>query len=328
MEPQFINFSPLPLPLPFPCRFTPEVSHLWHIFTTRKSNPLLLSLSFSFFLHSTIMKLPLQLPSNLSTHTTYLTLPRHFTYSTSISPPNSTFFLNPSALPSFNRRNSLTLCSLNSSTELNNSNSITEKTQFDSDNQSQFLEIKNPNFPLFISSWRAKFSLSDQAFFLLTFIACTTSVAFVSFVAAAVPTLYLWPLCFCGCISEGLHTRRLPLNLSWAMGRAANSFAKLAETARAELPSTMAAIRLSGMEVSDLTVELSDLRVEMRVDGKRAALPDILEAMIEERANLPVISLQPVVSGAAKKTSRAVGHATRTLLNLISGGESMSGENE
>lgn len=44
------------------------------------------------------------------------------------------------------------------------------------------------------------------------------------------------------------------------MGRAANSFAKLADTAREELPSTMAAIRLSGMEISDLTVELSDLR--------------------------------------------------------------------
>lgn len=45
-----------------------------------------------------------------------------------------------------------------------------------------------------------------------------------------------------------------------AMGRAANSFAKLADTAREELPSTMTAIRLSGIEVSDLTVELSDLR--------------------------------------------------------------------
>ncbi|RVW31371.1 hypothetical protein CK203_117511 [Vitis vinifera] len=45
-----------------------------------------------------------------------------------------------------------------------------------------------------------------------------------------------------------------------AMGRAATSLAKLADTAREELPSTMAAIRLSGMEISDLTLELSDLR--------------------------------------------------------------------
>ena len=44
------------------------------------------------------------------------------------------------------------------------------------------------------------------------------------------------------------------------MGRAATSLSKLADTAREELPSTMAAIRLSGMEISDLTLELSDLR--------------------------------------------------------------------
>jgi len=45
-------------------------------------------------------------------------------------------------------------------------------------------------------------------------------------------------------------------------------------------------------------------------------------AMIEERANLPEISLQPVVVGAARKTSRAVGRATKGLMNMISGRES------
>lgn len=49
--------------------------------------------------------------------------------------------------------------------------------------------------------------------------------------------------------------------------------------------------------------------------------------MIEERASLPIISLQPVVVGAAKKTSRAVGQATKTLMNMISRGE-FSTENE
>ena len=44
-------------------------------------------------------------------------------------------------------------------------------------------------------------------------------------------------------------------------------------------------------------------------------------AMIEERASLPIISLQPVVAGAAKKTSRAVGRATKTFINIISGRE-------
>lgn len=87
----------------------------------------------------------------------------------------------------------------------------------------------------------ANLSLNDRAFFLLAFIACTTSVAFTSLVIAAVPTLF-------------------------AMGRAATSLAKLADTAREELPSTMAAIRLSGMEISDLTLELSDLSQEI-ADG-------------------------------------------------------------
>ncbi|XP_021742683.1 uncharacterized protein LOC110708775 [Chenopodium quinoa] len=271
------------------------------------------------------MKPPLQLPSNLSTRTFSLLLPHHLTFSTSISPSNSTLFLNPrtiSPLYSSNLRNLSTFCSLNSSTQLKIPNSISQKSQaqqFDSENQSEFVEIKNPNVPPFVSSWRLKLSLSDQAFFLLTFIACTTSVAFVSFVAAAVPTLY-------------------------AMGRAANSFAKLADTAREELPSTMAAIRLSGIEISDLTVELSDLSQEISEGVNKSAeavqaakhgmrqigsiARDQTMSMIEERANLPAISLQPVVSGAAKKTSRAVGHATRALMNLISRGGSIAEDNK
>ncbi|GKV07522.1 hypothetical protein SLEP1_g19283 [Rubroshorea leprosula] len=161
-------------------------------------------------------------------------------------------------------------------------------------------------------------SLSDQAFFLLAFIACTTSVAFTSLVIAAVPTLY-------------------------AMGRAATSLSKLADTAREELPSTMAAIRLSGMEISDLTLELSDLSHEI-ADGVnkstkvvRAAEAGIRQigslareqtiSMIQERADLPVISWQPVVFGAARKTSQAVGQATKTIINMISGGESSEDDN-
>jgi hypothetical protein len=50
-------------------------------------------------------------------------------------------------------------------------------------------------------------------------------------------------------------------------------------------------------------------------------------AMIQERASLPIISLQPVVAGAAKKTSNAVGQATKTFMNIISRGEFTS-ENE
>ncbi|KAL5561867.1 hypothetical protein UlMin_031614 [Ulmus minor] len=182
--------------------------------------------------------------------------------------------------------------------------------------QNQFhVEVGEPTLP---NPRVAKLSLSDQAFFLLAFIACTTSVAFTSLVIAAVPTLY-------------------------AMGKAATSLSKLADTAREELPSTMAAIRLSGMEISDLTLELSDLSSEI-ADGvnKSAQAVQAAEAgirqigvlarqqtisMIQERASLPIISLQPAVVGAAKKTSRVVGKATKSFINMISGGESSS-ENE
>ncbi|KAK9945119.1 hypothetical protein M0R45_010649 [Rubus argutus] len=168
------------------------------------------------------------------------------------------------------------------------------------------VEVGNPNVP---SPAVAKLSLSDQAFFLLAFIACTTSVAFTSLVIAAVPTLC-------------------------AMGRAAISLSKLADTAREELPSTMAAIRLSGMEISDLTLELNDLSQEIAdgvskstqaVQAAEAGIRQIgslarkqTMSMIQERANLPVISLQPAVVGAAKKTSHAVGQATKKLINIIS----------
>ncbi|KAI3980401.1 hypothetical protein MKX01_003940 [Papaver californicum] len=178
------------------------------------------------------------------------------------------------------------------------------------------VEIGNPP-PMILPV--AKLNSNNQVFFLLAFTAATTSIAFTSLVIAAVPTLY-------------------------AMGRAAISLSKLADTAREELPSTMAAIRLSGMEISDLTLELSDLSQEI-ADGvnKSAQAVQAAEAgirqvgtiarqqaisMIQERANLPVISIQPVVVGAAKKTSRAVGNATQTLMNMIMRGESTSADED
>ncbi|RWR87086.1 hypothetical protein CKAN_01601700 [Cinnamomum micranthum f. kanehirae] len=172
------------------------------------------------------------------------------------------------------------------------------------------VEVGVPKFPVYLR-W-SKMSLGDQAFFLLAFVACTTSIAFTCLVVAAVPTLY-------------------------AMRRAAISLSKLADTAREELPSTMAAIRLSGMEISDLTLELSDLSQEIS-DGVNKSVRAVQAAeagiqqigilaqhqtisMIQERASLPIISLQPVVSGAAKKTSHAIGQATKAFMNIISRGE-------
>lgn len=172
------------------------------------------------------------------------------------------------------------------------------------------VEIRNPSFSRQLAAYRM--SLGVQAFFMLSFIACTTAIAFTSLVIAAVPTLF-------------------------AMKRAATSLAKLSDTVREELPSTMAAIRLSGMEISDLTLELNDLSKEIS-DGvhKSAQAVQAAEAgirqmgalarqqtisMIQERANLPEISLRPMVAGAARKASDVVGHATKKFKNLLSRGE-------
>lgn len=177
--------------------------------------------------------------------------------------------------------------------------------------------IGNSSFDAGIGSFRMSFG--DQAFFLLAFIACTTSIAFTSLVVAAIPTLL-------------------------AMKRAATSLAKLADTAREEIPSTMAAVRLSGMEISDLTLQLSDLSHEIAdgvnksakvVEDAKAGVRQIgalahskTMSMIEERANLPDISIQPVVVRAAKKTSNAVGRAKKTIMNLISGDGAYDSDSE
>lgn len=214
---------------------------------------------------------------------------------------------------------SLTICSSKSSSTVDSSGAVTETYNQKVDGEIFSPEVNDESLNVEIGSPKIlpsfslhKLSLSDQVFFLFAFIACTTSMAFTSLVVAAVPTLF-------------------------AMRRAAISLSKLADTAREELPSTMAAIRLSGMEISDLTLELSDLSQEI-ADGvnKSARAVQAAEAgirqigsrahqqtmsMIQERADLPVISLQPVVTGAAKKTSRAVSQATRRLMNMIYGGE-------
>ncbi|KAK4366452.1 hypothetical protein RND71_014332 [Anisodus tanguticus] len=210
---------------------------------------------------------------------------------------------------------SLTICSSKSSSTVDSATETYNKTVDGEIDVTESLKVEVGSPRILPSLFPPKLSLSDQAFYLLAFISCTTSVAFTSLVVAAVPTLF-------------------------AMRRAAISLSKLADTAREELPSTMAAIRLSGMEISDLTLELSDLSQGL-ADGfnKSAQAVQAAEAgirqigsrahqqtmsMIQERADLPVISLQPVVAGAAKKTSRAVSQATRRFMSMISGGEHVS----
>ncbi|KAK6911268.1 hypothetical protein RJ641_023361 [Dillenia turbinata] len=210
--------------------------------------------------------------------------------------------------------------------EESSSSSSIEKSQYN-------VGVGNPSFLSTIPP--AKLSLSDQAFFLLAFIACTTSVAFTSLVLVSVPTIY-------------------------AMGRAAASLAKLADTAREELrsspvqwrPSDSQAWKLGQWGDSSLPTlvcgdgilldrlhtssalvvrtgiqEITDgvTKSAQAVQAAEAGIRQIgsfarkqTVSMIQERASLPIISLQPVVAGAAKKTSRAVGHATKSVMNFIS----------
>ncbi|XP_020599407.1 uncharacterized protein LOC110038833 [Phalaenopsis equestris] len=99
----------------------------------------------------------------------------------------------------------------------------------------------------------------------------------------------------------------------------------------------MAAIRLSGMEISDLTLELNELSEEIAngvnksAQAVQAAGAGVRQigalarqrtiSMIQERANLPEISLRPMLAGAARKTSDAVGRAGKKFLHFLSGGE-------
>ncbi|CDP01483.1 unnamed protein product [Coffea canephora] len=69
---------------------------------------------------------------------------------------------------------------------------------------------------------------------------------------------------------HGLHGSNISnLAFCWAIPtmlafkRAAESLEKLLDVTKEELPDTMAAVRLSGMEISDLTMELSDIGQEI-----------------------------------------------------------------
>ncbi|BBN08214.1 hypothetical protein MPTK1_4g09770 [Marchantia polymorpha subsp. ruderalis] len=151
-------------------------------------------------------------------------------------------------------------------------------------------------------------SIIEQAFLLLGLIACVTSFALFALIITAIPTLN-------------------------AMRKAAVSMEKLAEVARDELPGTMAAIRLSGMEISDLTLELNDLSQEIS-DGMKSSARAVQAAevglrqmgqvaasqtlaMLQERASVPVEVVRPAVVSAAATTLQAVAQAQQMVLNLV-----------
>ncbi|XP_061372620.1 uncharacterized protein LOC133315081 isoform X2 [Gastrolobium bilobum] len=88
--------------------------------------------------------------------------------------------------------------------------------------------------PLHLSHW----NLTQRHLTLLNVLACVTAICATWLICSAIPALL-------------------------AFKKAAESLEKLMDATREELPDTMAAIRLSGMEISDLTTELSDLGQEI-----------------------------------------------------------------
>lgn len=81
-------------------------------------------------------------------------------------------------------------------------------------------------------------TITHRHIHVLSFIACGVAISATWLFCSAIPTLL-------------------------AFRRAAESLEKLMDATREELPDTMAAVRLSGMEISDLTTELNDLGQEI-----------------------------------------------------------------
>ncbi|KAL2907159.1 Pyridoxine 5'-phosphate synthase [Bienertia sinuspersici] len=107
--------------------------------------------------------------------------------------------------------------------------------------------------PLHLSHLR----LSQRHITVLNVLACAVAISATWLFCSAIPALLDMEL-----LSEEQHLakhRHSPV----AFKRAAESLEKLLDVTREELPDTMAAVRLSGMEISDLTMELSDLGQEI-----------------------------------------------------------------
>ncbi|XP_010491647.1 PREDICTED: uncharacterized protein LOC104769194 isoform X2 [Camelina sativa] len=121
--------------------------------------------------------------------------------------------------------------------------------------------------PLQLSQW----TFTQKHFVLLNVVACVTAISASWLFFAAIPTLL-------------------------AFKKAAESLEKLLDVTREELPDTMAAVRLSGMEISDLTMELSDLGqgITQGVKSSTRAIR-VAEDRLRRLTNMNPASMQEVV---------------------------------
>ncbi|KAL8473679.1 hypothetical protein ACS0TY_029832 [Phlomoides rotata] len=134
-------------------------------------------------------------------------------------------------------------------------------------------------------------------------------VQFLSFTACAAAISATW--LFCSAIPALL-----------AFKRAAESLEKLMDVTREELPDTMAAVRLSGMEISDLTVELSELGQEI-TQGVRSSTRAVrtAEERLRQLTNMkPIVSMQEMAPTKAQVAEPDLARtARRTREGIVKG---------
>ncbi|KAL1207903.1 hypothetical protein V5N11_029601 [Cardamine amara subsp. amara] len=150
--------------------------------------------------------------------------------------------------------------------------------------------------PLQVSQW----TLTQKHFVLLNVVACITAISASWLFLAAIPTLL-------------------------AFKKAAESLEKLLDVTREELPGTMAAVRLSGMEISDLTMELSDLGQGITQGVKSSARAiRVAEDRLRRLTNTNPASMQEVMyQTKTKEKEPMVAKKARSLKEGIVKGRSL-----
>ncbi|CAI8598771.1 unnamed protein product [Vicia faba] len=114
-----------------------------------------------------------------------------------------------------------------------------------------------------------------------------------------------------------------------AFKKAAESLEKVMDTAREELPDTMSAVRLSTMEISDLTSELSDLGQEV-TQGVRSSTHAVrsVEQGLRSLTTMPsssasLLGMEYSSNTEPDSSALAVGRAARGMRESIIKGRSM-----
>ncbi|MQL91499.1 hypothetical protein Taro_024108 [Colocasia esculenta] len=112
-----------------------------------------------------------------------------------------------------------------------------------------------------------------------------------------------------------------------AFGTAANSIERLLDVTREELPDTMAAVRLSGMEISDLTMELSELGrgIGQGVRSSSRAVRIAEDRLRRLTTMTPTVPMRLLSRTQESKGGPVIANAARSLRQGIARGRAISG---